>query len=181
MFYRKFADEGDNPVDNPNIYNVEENNRLSPSLQLFYRISIYRRYLWILITMPRGKADAQQSLPGSGESNGSFSSIESKELLYFYSNFSNTDEVYCKIKKYSYNYIDKLPGSKGFHLYKCCVFFIFILSYQREWVIDILNIKMIRSYYIHISIQLKLYISFTLVTGISHLHVDHINYQKNEC
>ena len=99
---------------------------------LFYRISIYRRYLWILITMPRGKTDAQQSLPGSGASNGSFSSIESKELLYFYSNFSNTDEVYCKIKKYSYNYIDKLPGSKGFHLYKCCVFFIFILSYQRD-------------------------------------------------
>jgi hypothetical protein len=25
------------------------------------------------------------------------------------------------------------------------------LSYQREWVIDILNIKMIRSYYIHIN------------------------------
>lgn len=43
--------------------------------------------------MPRGKTDAQQSLPGSGASNGSFSSIESKELLYFYSNFSNTDEV----------------------------------------------------------------------------------------
>jgi hypothetical protein len=33
MFYRKYADEGDNPVDNPNIYNVEENNRLSPGLQ----------------------------------------------------------------------------------------------------------------------------------------------------
>ena len=48
--------------------------------------------------MPRGKADAQPSLPGSGASNGSFSSIESKELPYFYSNFSNTDEVYCKIK-----------------------------------------------------------------------------------
>lgn len=43
--------------------------------------------------MPRGKADAQPSLPGSGASNGSFSSIESKELPYFYSNFSNTDEV----------------------------------------------------------------------------------------
>ena len=28
-FYGKFANEGDNPVNNPNIYNVEENNRLS--------------------------------------------------------------------------------------------------------------------------------------------------------
>jgi len=33
MFYRKFADEGDHPVDNPNIYNVEGDNRLSPGLQ----------------------------------------------------------------------------------------------------------------------------------------------------
>ena len=29
----KFVDEGDNPVNNPSIYNVEEDNRLSPSLQ----------------------------------------------------------------------------------------------------------------------------------------------------
>jgi len=33
MFYGKFADEGDNPVNNPSIYNVEEDNRLLPSLQ----------------------------------------------------------------------------------------------------------------------------------------------------
>ena len=33
MFYRKFDDEGNNPVDNPNIYNVEGDYRLSPSLQ----------------------------------------------------------------------------------------------------------------------------------------------------
>ena len=33
MFYRKFADKGDNPMDNPNIYNVEGNNTLSPGLQ----------------------------------------------------------------------------------------------------------------------------------------------------
>jgi len=33
MFYGKFADGGDNPVNNANIYNVEENNRLSPGLQ----------------------------------------------------------------------------------------------------------------------------------------------------
>ena len=35
MFYRKFADKGDNQVNNPNIYNVEGDNRLSPSLQQF--------------------------------------------------------------------------------------------------------------------------------------------------
>ena len=33
MFYRKFAEEGDNPVNNPNKCNVERNNRLSPGLQ----------------------------------------------------------------------------------------------------------------------------------------------------
>jgi len=33
MFYRKFADKGDNLVNNPNIYNVEGDNRLSPGLQ----------------------------------------------------------------------------------------------------------------------------------------------------
>ena len=33
MFYEKFDDEGNNQVDNPNIYNVEGDNRLSPSLQ----------------------------------------------------------------------------------------------------------------------------------------------------
>jgi hypothetical protein len=32
MFHRKFADKGDNPVDNPNIYKVEEDYRLSPGL-----------------------------------------------------------------------------------------------------------------------------------------------------
>jgi len=32
MFFGKFADEGDNLVDNPNIYNVEGDNRLSSGL-----------------------------------------------------------------------------------------------------------------------------------------------------
>jgi hypothetical protein len=32
MFYGKYVEEGDKPVKNPNIYNVEGNNRLSPSL-----------------------------------------------------------------------------------------------------------------------------------------------------
>ena len=27
MFYGKFSDEGDNPVNNPNIYNIEGDNR----------------------------------------------------------------------------------------------------------------------------------------------------------
>ena len=33
MFYGKFADDGDHPVNNPNIYNVRENNKLSAGLQ----------------------------------------------------------------------------------------------------------------------------------------------------
>ena len=33
MFFVKFADEGDNPVNNPNMYNVEGDDRLSPDLQ----------------------------------------------------------------------------------------------------------------------------------------------------
>jgi hypothetical protein len=33
MFYGKFADKGDNPVNNTNIYNIERDNRLSPGLQ----------------------------------------------------------------------------------------------------------------------------------------------------
>ena len=33
MFFGKFADEGDNPVNNPNIYNVEGNHWLSPDQQ----------------------------------------------------------------------------------------------------------------------------------------------------
>ena len=31
IFYEKFDDEGNNAVDSPNIYNVEGDNRLSPS------------------------------------------------------------------------------------------------------------------------------------------------------
>lgn len=31
MFYGKFADEGDNPVDNTNKYNVEEDNSSTTS------------------------------------------------------------------------------------------------------------------------------------------------------
>jgi hypothetical protein len=30
MFYGKFADEGDNPVNNPKIYNVEGNKKVVP-------------------------------------------------------------------------------------------------------------------------------------------------------
>jgi hypothetical protein len=33
MFYEKVHDKGDNLVDNPNIYNVEGDNWLSPGLQ----------------------------------------------------------------------------------------------------------------------------------------------------
>jgi hypothetical protein len=33
MLYGKFANEGNNPVNNPNIYNVQGENRLSPGLQ----------------------------------------------------------------------------------------------------------------------------------------------------
>ena len=33
MFYGKFVDEEDNRVNNPSIYNVEGDNRLSPGLQ----------------------------------------------------------------------------------------------------------------------------------------------------
>ena len=33
MFYGIFDDERNNPVDNPNIYNVEGDNRLLPGLQ----------------------------------------------------------------------------------------------------------------------------------------------------
>jgi hypothetical protein len=33
MFYGKYPDKGNNPVDNPSIYNFEGDNRLSPSLQ----------------------------------------------------------------------------------------------------------------------------------------------------
>jgi len=33
MFYGKFAVEGDNPLNNGNIYNVEGDNKLSPGLQ----------------------------------------------------------------------------------------------------------------------------------------------------
>ena len=33
MLYRKFYDEGNNPVNNPIIYNVEGDNKLSPGLQ----------------------------------------------------------------------------------------------------------------------------------------------------
>jgi hypothetical protein len=33
MFFRKIADEGDNPLNKPDIYNVEGDNRLSPGRQ----------------------------------------------------------------------------------------------------------------------------------------------------
>ena len=32
MFFGQFANEGGNPVNNPNIYNVDGDNRLSPGL-----------------------------------------------------------------------------------------------------------------------------------------------------
>lgn len=33
MFYGLFTDEGNNPVENQDVYNVEGDNRLSPDLQ----------------------------------------------------------------------------------------------------------------------------------------------------
>ena len=39
MFYGTFNDEGDNPMNNPSIYNVERNNRLSPGLQQVVTLS----------------------------------------------------------------------------------------------------------------------------------------------
>ena len=33
MFFGKFADEGDNTVNDPSIYNIEGDYRLSPNLQ----------------------------------------------------------------------------------------------------------------------------------------------------
>jgi hypothetical protein len=44
MFYGKFADDGDHPVNNPNIYNVRENNKLSAGLQqVVARSTTHRR------------------------------------------------------------------------------------------------------------------------------------------
>lgn len=42
MFYGKFADKGDNPVDNPNIYYVERDNMLLPGLQSLTTASVLR-------------------------------------------------------------------------------------------------------------------------------------------
>lgn len=42
MFYGKFTDEGDNTVNNPKIYDVEGNNRLSPDLQPVFVFSILK-------------------------------------------------------------------------------------------------------------------------------------------
>jgi len=42
MLYGKFADKGNNPVDNPNIYNVEGNNTLSPGLQTLTTGSVFK-------------------------------------------------------------------------------------------------------------------------------------------
>ena len=43
MFYGKFADEGDNPVNNPNISNIEGDNKLSPSLQPLTTGNVFKR------------------------------------------------------------------------------------------------------------------------------------------
>ena len=42
MFYGKFADEGNNLVDNPNIYNVEGDYKLSPGLQPLTPESVFK-------------------------------------------------------------------------------------------------------------------------------------------
>ena len=42
MFYEKFADEGNNLVDNPNIYNVERENKLSAGLQPMTTESVFK-------------------------------------------------------------------------------------------------------------------------------------------
>ena len=42
MSCRKFAEEGDNPVNNPNIYNIVGDNRLSPGLQLLPTKSVFK-------------------------------------------------------------------------------------------------------------------------------------------
>ena len=42
MFYGKFADEGNNPVDNPNIDNVKGDNMLSPGLQPLTTGSVFK-------------------------------------------------------------------------------------------------------------------------------------------
>jgi hypothetical protein len=39
MVFGQFANEGGNPVNNPNIYNVDGDNRLSPSLQQLTKFS----------------------------------------------------------------------------------------------------------------------------------------------
>ena len=44
MFYRKLSDKGNNLVDNPNIYNVEEDNKLSPGLQPLTTDSVFKIY-----------------------------------------------------------------------------------------------------------------------------------------
>jgi hypothetical protein len=50
MFYGKFANEGDNRVNNPNIYNVEEDNRLSPGLQSMTTGSVLK--IWVFSPVP---------------------------------------------------------------------------------------------------------------------------------
>jgi len=42
MFYGTFADEGNNLVDNPNIYNEERDNKLSPGLQPLTPESVFK-------------------------------------------------------------------------------------------------------------------------------------------
>ena len=42
MFYGKFADEGINPMDNLNIYNVEGDNMLLPGLQPLTTESVFK-------------------------------------------------------------------------------------------------------------------------------------------
>ena len=40
--YGKFDDEGNNPVKNPNIYDIEGDNRLSPGLQPMTTVSVLK-------------------------------------------------------------------------------------------------------------------------------------------
>jgi hypothetical protein len=47
MFYGEYADEGNNPVDNPNIYNVEGDNRLSPGLLPLTTGSVWKSRIFL--------------------------------------------------------------------------------------------------------------------------------------
>jgi hypothetical protein len=45
--YGKFDDEGNNPVKNPNIYDIEGDNRLSPGLQPMTTVSVLKTVFFL--------------------------------------------------------------------------------------------------------------------------------------